>query len=166
MRLDLQMNEFLLASRSLFNTHFCLRQPWDDPHRAWDLRDLFEPVEEALFRALVLQPFALTGPTFGTGPQPVRVIGNTGGELPIMINREIDSGYWDYPVTRCHGDADLRFVKFFDWSSIDRKDNRYAMVKIESWPDRPELVSKRALIESHYCSYAELPREISPGPLV
>lgn len=33
--------------------------------------------------------------------------------VPCMINREIDSGYWDYPVKVIYKDARLLFISFF-----------------------------------------------------
>ena len=41
-----------------------------------------------------------------------------------MINRNIDSGYWDYPVDAVGSDADLRFVSFFDWDCLTVRDGR------------------------------------------
>jgi hypothetical protein len=150
---NVQVDRFLRASRSLFNGFFSIDRPWANPHRAWDLRDCFGPVEAALFQALVLRPLRIEGPSYGCGPQVIRVLSKIEGAMPIMINRDVDSGYWDHPLRECSTDADLRFIKFFDWSDIDRRDNRYVVVWIEDWPTHPEVSGKQALIESYCCTY-------------
>ena len=82
MHLDPQMNRFLRASRSLFNSYFAMEEPWGDPHRAWDLRDHFNPVQAELFKALVLHPSEIAGVEYGEGPQPILVRPTTDGILP------------------------------------------------------------------------------------
>ncbi len=153
MKASSHINKFLISSRQLFNGFFLLENPCDNADEAWDLRDLFNPVQAALFYALVLAPLDISGPSYGMAPQSIRVRSNTGGRLPAMINRELESGYWDFPIKECGDDVDLRFIRFFDWSEIERRDNRYVMVKIVSSSKNREIIDKLALIESHYCSY-------------
>ena len=125
--------------------------PWDNPHSAWDLEERFRRVEAELFVALVLHPAALTGPPYGTEPQPIRVRSSVSAPFPVMLSN--GPGKWDHPIREGPDDADLRFESFFDWSNIDRRDNRYVMAQVAAWPGHDELIGKSLLIESHHCRY-------------
>jgi len=71
----------------------------------------------------------------------------------IMLNREINSGYWDFPLREVTRDARLHFITFFDWDNLDYRDNRYVRVQVADWPSHPEAVGKDALIESQYVHF-------------
>lgn len=154
--IDQRMNQFLLASRSLFNGFFAVEKPWDDPHHAWDLADLFRPIERELFKSLVQIPLGISGPDYGDGPQLLRVQKSSGTRLTAMINRETDISYWDYPVHEIPEGSDVRFISFFDWSGVDRRDNRYVMAVFLGCPANNDLIGKRALIESHRVVYDQV----------
>jgi hypothetical protein len=55
---------------------------------------------------------------------------------PIMLNREIDPGYWDYSIQEVAREAQLTFICFFDWDQLAYRDNRYVRVRVDSWPSR------------------------------
>jgi hypothetical protein len=50
----------------------------------------------------------------------------------------------------------MLFVSYFDWDQLGYRDNKYVQVEIESWPMHPETGGKRALIESHYVTFASV----------
>ncbi len=96
------MDRFLTCSRELFNTYFRQPDPWSDPHRAWHLRDRFEPVRSALFRGLVAEPHGLQPLDYGQLHPQISVVARQAGELPVLLNREsgATAGEWDAPVNR------------------------------------------------------------------
>jgi hypothetical protein len=76
-----------------------------------------------------------------------------GDFAPLLINREIDSGYWDYPIREVGRLATLRFISFFDWDQLGVRDNMYVRVVIHSWPGASELEGKHALIGANYVQF-------------
>lgn len=142
------MSLFRLASRDLFNNFF--------RHSCEDLALIdegFKEVQNLLFRKLVIQPFALPDIEYGDENEEISV--NILGWLaPAMINRERNSGYWDYPIKEITQDAKLCFVGFFDFSTIRLLDHQFVEVCIRNWPAYPELVGKRTLIEYRYVQFS------------
>ena len=148
------LNAFRLASRGLFNDYFRVdNEPYTNG--GWSLLERFGAVEDELFQQLVgpsckgvLQPYGQ--------PQPALLVTLLSGDFaPIMINREVNSGYWDHPVREVTNEAVLRFVSFFDWDQLAIRDCRYVEVVIDRWPKQPDLQGKHALIESQYTAYSE-----------
>jgi len=167
MDLHRSMRRFRLASRELFNNYFLDEQADEVDDR---LLDGFDAVENLLFATLVLEPCSVppsaTNFQYGIDAHPsIRVrLPNNGdnGDLleideplcaPILINREKNSGYWDYPLDRFSNEAKLLFVGFFDWDARYCRDNTYVLVQISEWPSHPEVIGKRALIEAQYVQY-------------
>jgi len=74
---------------------------------------------------------------------------------PIMLNRAVDSGYWDHPIREVTRDAQMVFVCFFDWDQLDVRDNRYVRVLVQAWPSKSEAIGKHALIESQYVRFID-----------
>jgi len=148
------MDRFLTCSRELFNTYFRQPDPWSDPHRAWHLRDRFEPVRSALFRGLVTEPHGLQPLDYGQLHPQISVVARHTGELPVLLNREsgATAGYWDDPVNRLTAEAQLRFVSFFDWAEIERADYRFVMVKVVAWPG-VDLAGRFGLVETHAVTF-------------
>jgi hypothetical protein len=143
MNLDDSMKSFRLASRGLFNRFFLV----DDPYKndGWALEDRFSQVEAVLFEQLVAVPHGLVGCAYGIHQPAIRVA--LGQDFaPVMINREIDSGYWDHPVRELTRDAGLSFVRFFDWDLLAVRDNAYVRVNIDDWSSQPGAVGKHALV--------------------
>ena len=158
------MNRFRLASRELFNHFFHVsgatgqssRAPLDSPAadggEAWDLEVRFSHVEEVLFEKLVCEPARLTHAPYGSLQSEILVELNS-DVCPIMLNREVNSGYWDFPIREVTRDARLLFFRFFDWDVLAYRDNRYVLVQIDSWPSHPEAVGKQALVEAQYVHF-------------
>lgn len=145
------INKFRLASRELFNTYFL--DALSEDQTGWEYLEHFDFVQESLFAALVSVPNGLGQVVYGS-PQPeilVKVASATGA--PILLNREIDSGYWDDPIDCASPSAIFMFVNFFDWDQRSYKDNRYARVIVLAWPENAQLIGKHALIETHYIAY-------------
>jgi hypothetical protein len=163
MTLDEMMNRFRVASRELFNHFFRVSgatgevgappiAPGAAGSDAWDLVDRFSHVQEVLFENLVCEPAKLTHLAYGT-LQPEILVELRSDFCSIMLNREINSGYWDFPLREVSRDARLFFITFFDWDNLDYRDNRYVRVQVADWPSHPEAVGKDALIESHYVHF-------------
>lgn len=70
-----------------------------------------------------------------------------------MLNREVNSGYWDYPLNRFTNDATLLFICYFDWDSMHSRDNAYVRVQVGDWPGHPEVIGKHGLVEAHMVRY-------------
>ena len=148
------LNSFRLASRELFNGYFRVAtEPYDNG--GWSLLENYCSVEEVLFEQMI-------GPTceselraYGQPQAAIRVSLLAGDFAPIMVNREVNSGYWDNPICEVKREAVMSFVRFFDWDQLAIHDNRYVEVVIEAWLQHPELQGKHALIESRYTDYSE-----------
>lgn len=157
MKHDAQVNRFRLASRELFNNYFRIEDASGNgtDSEAWSALERFIEVETVLFEKMVLEPLELTGPTYGQCNPRIRVCLRSGSFAPIMLNREVDSGYWDYPLQEVTADAILQFVRFFDWDQLHYCDYRYVHVVVVDWPSHPAVVGKHALVETQYVRYAE-----------
>jgi hypothetical protein len=70
-----------------------------------------------------------------------------------MINREVDTGYWDHPIVEITKDAQLSFVRFFDWDVLAVRDYQYVRIRIDAWPAHPEIIGKHALIEARSVAF-------------
>jgi hypothetical protein len=164
MTLDEMMNRFRVASRELFNNFFHVAgatsgtswMPLDastaDGDDAYDLEIRFSHVEEVLFESLVCAPAKLTH--VGYNHLQPEILVELDSELcPIMLNREINSGSWDFPVCEVTREARLIFIRFFDWDILDYRNNGYVLVQVDAWPSHPETVGKEALIESQYVHF-------------
>jgi len=144
---------FRIASRELYNNFFMVRNPYEND--GWDSEQRFSDVEELLFQKLVLEPTSINGEKYGRAQPMILVQLRLGEFAPIRLNREIESGYWDYPIPEVTNDARLLFLEFFDWDQLDYRNNQYVLVQVDHWPSHPETVGKRALIESQYVRFAK-----------
>jgi len=155
MQLNTAVNQFRLASRELFNHYF--RAPdanWDE---AWGLVERFREIEEILFQKLVAEPAALKRVQYGN-PQPeiLVLLRNEIDAAPMMLNRDVDSGYWDHPLSQITKSAQMIFVSFFDWDQLGYRDNQLVRVQVIDWPEHSEANGKHALIEIQYILFAQL----------
>lgn len=150
--MDNQVNQFRLASRELFNNYFLEEFLINED---WDFYEKYTSLEELLFSALVTSRTGIDEVTYGL-PQPqISVIPDplaTSG-IPIMLNRDIDSGYWDHSISCAIQGCTFTFISFFDWNERSFKDHRYVRTIVKEWPNNPELIGKQALIETHYVLY-------------
>jgi hypothetical protein len=153
--LDDLLNRFRLCSRELFNQFF---HESDRSHdHGWIQEGRYAEVEGLLFEKLVIEPGGLSILPYGALHPQIGVEPRS-AFAPIMINREIDSGYWDYRIPEATSDAQLGFLSFFDWDQLDYRDHRYARVKIVSWPPHQDTVGKHALIETQYVRFVRRDR--------
>ena len=150
---DEMMNRFRLASREVFNHFFRVPDAYDND--GWLSEERFSHVQIILFQKLVTEPASLSNVRYGDLQPEILVELRGGDSAPVMINREVDSGYWDYPLKVVTKDARLLFVNFFDWDQLDYRDNRYVRLQIDHWPSHPEAAGKHALIESHYVRFTK-----------
>jgi len=151
---DRCMDDFLTATRSLFNGYFREANPVARFDRALTRHEFYSEVETSLFRALVILPCELMEIPYGEENQQILIRPNGEFDLPVMLNRDLDSGYWDYPLERMPRDARIHFQEFFDWDLVGRKDNRYVRAVVAAAPHNPEIVGKHCLIETHYVTFA------------
>ena len=153
MKLDLLLKRFRLASRDLFNQYYFAApsSEFGDALEAWEC---FEPVEEALFQTLVVQPGILSPTKYGALNLEIDVVTQS-DSAPIWINREHgkDHGYWDFPVTKVDKTATMKFVAFFDFDCSRACDHQYVHVEISDWPSEQGTIGRRALIENQYVSF-------------
>jgi hypothetical protein len=173
MTLDEMMNRFRLASRELFNQFFHVPKATSEASgpppdassaegaEAWDMETRFSHVEEMLFEKMVCEPGQLSHVEYGKLHKEI-VVELSSPFCPIMLNRELNSGYWDFPIREVTDDAYLLFLKFFDWDMLGYRDNRYVLVQVGEWPSHPEAVGKQALIESQYVHFVRATSIASP----
>jgi hypothetical protein len=147
MKLNESMLRFRLASRDIFNYYFHIDDPYTN--NGWVQYEQFKSVEELLFVKLVSELVSMEMSEYGYVQKNIKVKlrGNI-NQAPIMLNRDINSCYWDYPIKEVIDTVEMLFISFFDWDSLDYHDNRYVRVQIASWPSYPELTGKHALVES------------------
>ena len=70
---------------------------------------------------------------------------------PILINREVSSGYWDHPVKGVTAsDIDMRFIHYFDWLEIGLRDFEFLQVLIVASIAHPDLNGRHALVKPLY----------------
>ena len=153
MDLDTLMQRYRLADRELFNHYFHVEDPYQDLH-AWDVEYSFRQVQHVLFAEMVQTPADLPRvPYFAI--QPAIHVRLKTPPCAALINREINSGYWDHPVKEITQEATLHFVRFFDWDQLSQRDYHYVWVLIANWPEHPDLVGKHALIETMYVRFTK-----------
>jgi hypothetical protein len=176
MALNEMMNRFRLADRELFNHFFHVSgatgqssgappdAPAADGGEAWDLEVRFSHVEpgslrEASRRARTADSRAVRQPPAGD------TVELNSDFCPIMLNREVNSGYWDFPIREVTRDARLLFLRFFDRDILAYRDGRYVLAQVDYWPSHPEAVGKQALIETQYVHFVHAPsrREETTG---
>jgi hypothetical protein len=151
-RLNELMNSFRLATRELFNHYFLVPGARDD--NAWRVVERFGEVQEVMFRTLVTGPASL--PTIRYGdiqPEILVELRERLDRAPVLLNREVQSGYWDHPLPELTRSAKLAFISFFDWDEVSYRDHQYARAQVLEWPEHPEVVGKHALIESQYVHF-------------
>jgi hypothetical protein len=142
-----EMNDFREAARHLWNMHF---RGLAEPSQDWDVRDDFNAIVALLFRALVLGPIGREEWEYTPDEVAIReplpflhVVAKS--ESDLHINRELNSGYWDFPVV-APGDLDLQFLQCFDWWELGHRDFAYYRVRIAESKAHPALVGKDALV--------------------
>ena len=147
------LEEFRVASRELFNHYFRVKNAWKNQEQAWRSVGRFEGVRLVLFQKMVSEVLDVVVAEYGMPQENILVVPKFGTSISADINREVNSGYWDFPVEEIHSDAVLRFVEFFDWDVLSMRDHQYVRVVIASCTSVPEIVGKHALVQSHQVSY-------------
>lgn len=139
------MNKFRLASRDLYNN--CFREIGDELGLQGLMIDRFDEIEALLFSSIVLEPMGLDNSAEYKRPQPgITAIVLETGSAQAFINRDVKSGYWDFPITEVTKDTVMLFASYFDWDSWGIRDNHYVRVQIKQWDAHPDTVGKFALI--------------------
>lgn len=149
--IDELLNRFRLASREIFNSYFKAAASGGNDIWNWEAR--FSKVEASLFNELVLDPCGLPVTVYGTSQPQILVQLRANVPIPVMVNRDISSGYWDFPINELPFGVRLHFLAFFDWDQTGTRDNQYVRAEIEQWPSRDELAGKHVLIEARYVKF-------------
>lgn len=143
--------------RNIWNQYYV---PVIDKHGgSFELEETFCRIEIEMFDALIAIPLDddiskleshMSDPK--TGLSLYHVVPSSDNGVPVMISREkYKTQYWDYPRDRlCPDEADMRFVRFYDFSSDDYSDFKYVMAEIIRSSLYPDLVGRLALIDMHY----------------
>jgi hypothetical protein len=160
MSLKKNMTRFRAASREMFNQYFLVEDPWNN--NGWVLEERFSEVEAVLFDALVARPSGTHVVRYGELQPEIQIVLKDSEFAPIMINRETDSGYWDFPITEMTKSTKLSFIRFFDWDLLALRDNHYVRARINEWPERPECVGKHALVEVQYIAFQSPNKALNP----
>lgn len=149
------MNNFRRASRELFNNYF---RPTDgDNYQASLELESFRRVEIVLFEQLVAEPSSIESIQYRDVQPEIQVVCRLNTSMPAFINRDIDSGYWDYPVKELGEDSTQHFVEFFDFESPGIcLDNQFVKVKIVAHATRHDLIGKLALFNSFYVAFKKV----------
>ena len=155
MTVDDSISQFRLASRELFNTYFRIADPYNDDD-GWAFAERFSQVESVLFDQLVAVQVSVPLGSYGAHQPDILVMLRGLDFAPIMINREVDTGYWDHPIVEITKDAQLSFVRFFDWDVLAVRDYQYVRVKIDAWSAYPEVIGKHALIEARLVAFDQV----------
>jgi hypothetical protein len=143
-------DHYRISATAIWNTAF-----WpDEDFRSRDSIKQFREIEKLLFRELVLRKVArewLLDRLFSDAIPFFRIVPSHVHGVPIMIQDPrpgAPTGYRDDPVNLLRpGEAELRFISYFDWNQMDYIDLRYYRVKIASFDAHSALVGREALIE-------------------
>lgn len=154
------MSKFRLASRELYNNYFFNDDPAASHEDFYLPRERFIDLQSMLFSKLVLEPCNLADADYGSDKviKGLYVVSASdlvdGGGISALVNRDQVSGYWDYPLQCLPPDAQLGFVRFFDWDQRAVMDNQLVRAEILSCESVPEIVGKHVLIEAGYVTFA------------
>jgi len=142
-------NTYRECCRNLWNTRFLPTKP------DWDQSDRFQDITVILFSSLIAAPLRaeknLLSPDYVASPNLLsefHVIPVSESGVSININREKErSGYWDYPLQQIRpGEADLRYLKYFDFDMLGFRDFSYYQVRVVASNKYPDIVGRDALI--------------------
>ncbi|GAB6910196.1 hypothetical protein JCM12296A_60600 [Desulfosarcina cetonica] len=143
--------------RNIWNKHYV---PVIEEHGgSFELEETFCRIEIEMFDALVAIPLDdgiskleshMSDPKKGLSLY--HVVPSSDNGVPVMISREKNkTQYWDYPKDRLLPDeVEMRFVRFYDFSSDDYSDFKYVMTQIIGSQIFPDLVGRLALIDMQY----------------
>ena len=143
--------------RNIWNKHYV---PVIEEHGgSFELERTFCRIEIEMFDALVAIPLNdeiskleshMSDPKKGL--TLYHVVPLSEYDVPVMISREKNkTQYWDYPKNRLlPGEAEMRFVRFYDFSSDDYSDFKYVMAEIIASQLYPDLAGRLALIDMQY----------------
>ena len=145
--LDESLKSFRLAAREIFNLFFRVSDPYNSTERAYAAYECFDDVQSVLFQGLITKPFGLPPIAYGY-KQPAIFVDCSRLLNSVMINRELNSGYWDHPMSAIPPDARVCFVSYFDWDQLGYRDYAYVAAEIEECASHPELLRKRILIQA------------------
>jgi len=153
--MDVMMSSFRLASRDLFNNYFhkLMVEKRENGNEKFPIHENFVKVQNILFDTLVLNPAMIGNISYGDLQPNIRVELRYGSHAPVLINRELRSGYWDHPIKEINDSANMLFMSFFDWNKDDFIDNQYVVAQIDNWFEYPSMKGKCVLIENRYVKF-------------
>ncbi len=135
------------AARHLRNTCYLPADQND-----WDTIEDFREVSALLFKHFVLEELQIEQDSINWLEYDF-CIESTADDLPILVNRDGESGYWDNPITKVKkGELKIHLIDYFDWNPMAQIDFRYFRVRIIDSEKYPELIGFEALIETIYAN--------------
>ena len=139
----------------------CVLEVWNqylaNPNQEdrFDVHDRWADACVPLFRAMVLYPLDHDDPEIypdyrgeKKALQYIRI--EPIKECEIFINENINSGLWTWnqPTTIGPNQAELRFIKYFDWAYLQKRSFEYVNVLIVKSSKYPDAKDKQALIKT------------------
>ena len=119
----------------------------------FDTVDALREVESLLFDLMVVPRLEarFEAPLGHECRDRMRVVPSARDGVPIMIENPrpgTKNRYWDHPIRRIRpGDAELRFVGYFDWDDLRARDYQYYETEILGFVGHEELRGRRALLQ-------------------
>ena len=147
------LDHYRCCVRTLWNNYFTGHQTF---RADWDVSDEFEDICVQIFNTLVLNSIGKSqerkSPKYKELPTELsffHVIPSVVKGVPIQINREKHKfTYWDHPLTLIRpGEADMRFVDFFNFNTAGLRDYEYCRVRIVASSIYSDIVGRNALLE-------------------
>ena len=124
------------------------------PEDDWNVQDQYANIASQLFGVFVLRSIGYNNvelpKEYETGVEPLSClyVVPSGDEASIFINRSTPpGGYWDEIVRSVMvGEAEMKFVRYFDFDVMGIRDLEYYLVRITSFDKHPHLIGRNALM--------------------
>ena len=154
--------EFLIYRESVRHIWNAFYMPVIEKYKgSFELERTFCKIETELFVALVAIPLNddiselvehMKDPKVGL--DLYHVVPNSNYEVPVMISRDKNNTqYWDHPIEKLkRDDADMKFIRFFDFASDNYIDLKYIMAEIVESKTYPDIKGRLILLEMQYAS--------------
>jgi hypothetical protein len=149
------LREYRDLLRVIWNDYFLSRPIVRDP----DAHVLFNDAAARLFEALIYLPLGIYVPVtdrYQPGLSGDFIVEIAVSEANLAVNARPQSvpgkiyGKPTLPVRP--GEAELRFVAFFDWNEFGQREFALLRVQIAKFESHPELVGRHALVEMSACT--------------
>lgn len=140
----------------MYNFREAARGLWNNHCQQLDTKE-FEPIEECLFKTLVMnqcEPHVCHSEYLEEYFTSIFVAPEIGPKgITVTWARE-NRNTWVWSELKLkQNNSDLRFMHFFDWQENQSRDFQYARAKILSCSEHPEIEGADILIEANRCHF-------------